>query len=399
MKKILVLLCGLTSLFTYSQINFEPGYYIDNEGRKIEGFIKNEDWLNDPRQIHFKSNLNEEVIILTIEDVSFFEVENLKYKRAKIKYDIDYSEASVPSEQKVPNYKEKTVFLHLLVSGKASLYKLGSQNRFYYSLDHLKIDHLVYKPYVFKPGANKKGKIIANETYKSQLYDDLRCNDINIIDIQNLSFNDKKLMQIFEKYNDCIGDSQYVYKEPRRKKIFHLQLKSGIRYTNLETNNSMNSIQNIDYGWSVGFAGTIELEYVMPFKKNKWSTFVEFTFQNYKSEISNQKFNPTSDYYFSMAHYQSLEFNLGIRYYMFLSEKSVFYLNPKLTLFDFPFNSQVNNFEVRSIYSFYAGIGYIYNNKFGVKIGISTNREILGDYVYLSGKYKYIDLMLSYRIF
>ncbi len=52
----LVASCFMASIS--AQTKFEKGFYLDNNGQKTEGLIKNIDWLNDPKKIDFKANEN-----------------------------------------------------------------------------------------------------------------------------------------------------------------------------------------------------------------------------------------------------------------------------------------------------------------------------------------------------
>jgi len=54
MKKLFTFLLMLTACFTYSQINYEAGYFIDNNGKKTECLIKNVAWKNSPLNFEYK---------------------------------------------------------------------------------------------------------------------------------------------------------------------------------------------------------------------------------------------------------------------------------------------------------------------------------------------------------
>ena len=43
-KSLIILSIIITSINCYSQIKFEKGFYIDNDGQKTECLIKNIDW-------------------------------------------------------------------------------------------------------------------------------------------------------------------------------------------------------------------------------------------------------------------------------------------------------------------------------------------------------------------
>lgn len=390
---IFTLLVLFTITELYSQTIFEKGMYIDNTGKEIDGFIRNLDWLNEPKQIQFKTGENEDYHTLSIDDIQYFEVGSFRFKRYTIPFDVSYTEKSVPGIGRDPVYKERTAFLQLLVSGKASLYKLGSQNRFYFTIGNDSIRHLICKRY------EVDGKIHNNESYKSQLFYELKCEVIKAKDIQDLSCESDDLIDIFKGYNDCVGESHFVYSKSKRKQIFHFYIKPGLRYAQIKTTNSQNRIFDINYDWKTSFSGALEFEYVMPFNKNKWSAFSEIAYQSYKSEVKNNNFNSTSDYFVSVADYKSIELNLGIRYYMYLSEKSAIYVNPKLTIIDFPINSKIDFADVNSLINIYIGAGYQYHRKYGIAFGISSNRSMLVNYAFYRGIYHYFNMQLSYRIF
>lgn len=57
LKQFLFLIIFSITSISNAQINFEAGYYINNSNTKIEGFIENIEWLDNPTEIKFKSNL------------------------------------------------------------------------------------------------------------------------------------------------------------------------------------------------------------------------------------------------------------------------------------------------------------------------------------------------------
>ena len=50
-KQILLLLTTILSLNSYSQINFDKGYFINDSNQKVDCLIKNIDWKNNPTEI------------------------------------------------------------------------------------------------------------------------------------------------------------------------------------------------------------------------------------------------------------------------------------------------------------------------------------------------------------
>lgn len=54
MKNILSFLLLFIVNNFYGQINFEKGYFKDNNGKQTDCFIKNEDWKNNPYTFKYK---------------------------------------------------------------------------------------------------------------------------------------------------------------------------------------------------------------------------------------------------------------------------------------------------------------------------------------------------------
>ena len=64
----------LVPFLVLGQINFEPGYFIDNDQDKVSCFIKNEDWLNNPTTFTYKLSENGNIQEATISEVKEFTV-------------------------------------------------------------------------------------------------------------------------------------------------------------------------------------------------------------------------------------------------------------------------------------------------------------------------------------
>jgi hypothetical protein len=387
-KLAFILLLFLCSLILQAQTKYEKGFYIDNSGNISEGFIKNIDWLDDPLGIVYKVNESGEEVSLGIDDVAYFEVGKFKFKRFDIQYDLSYSDESAPSSTiSAPNYIEKTVFLRLIVEGKANLYKLGDHKRFYFTLENDSIIHLLYKRY------KEDKKIQRNESYKSSLFENLKCETVTVSDIQRLEFKTKQLIRFFESYNECSGDLKYVFNDKEKKKIiFHLSPVIGIRSASISQTNSVNPTQNVDFGTKWGPAFGLNIEYVLPFNNNKWSVFFEPYYHSYTSEIDLRYYRGTADY-------SSIELHFGLRYYMFLSKSSTLFLNATLMNNDILIKKSLGHLKITSGYCFTGGLGYLYKSKVSLSFRLSSTKEILNYYAYYRGKYNSFDIALAYRIF
>jgi hypothetical protein len=108
---------------SYSQIEYEKGYYIDNNGQKTDGLIKNKEWKNNPDNFKFKVNEDSEASNKTIVTCEEFGVSTIKYKRFIVNIDMSNpKKSSNLSESRNPEFIKDTLYLKVLVEGKASLY-------------------------------------------------------------------------------------------------------------------------------------------------------------------------------------------------------------------------------------------------------------------------------------
>ena len=86
-----------------------------------------------------------------IEEIKEFEITGVsKYIKNTTNIDTSSSKINSLSEQRNPVFESKTVFLKVIISGKASLYKYSAPDlrRYFYSLNQGEITPLVYKKYL-----------------------------------------------------------------------------------------------------------------------------------------------------------------------------------------------------------------------------------------------------------
>mgnify|MGYP001319545011 FL=1 len=128
------------SFTTSAQITFEHGYYINNEGLKVDGLIKNLDWVYNPVQFDFKKSINAPINNIELQDIKEFGIDGgSKYIKKTV--DIDKSSNDIVSltSYRIPTFEKETVLLKVLIEGSASLYQYQEQNliRFFYETSEL----------------------------------------------------------------------------------------------------------------------------------------------------------------------------------------------------------------------------------------------------------------------
>jgi len=409
-KQLTFLFLAILSFTTYAQITFEKGYYITNSGQKVECLIRNVDWKNNPTEFEYKTTENDPTKKATIKTVKQFGIYNeSKYIGYTVQIDRSSEHINNLSDTKDPLFKEEHLFLKVLVEGKATLfsYEEGSLRRFFYSVNDSKVEQLVFKKFL-KP---ESLKIRKNNTFRSQLWNDLKCPDIPINDIKKIQYYKNHLSKFFLKYNQCINSEYTLFHKKKRsgKDAFNISIRPGLNSSSLSIQNPSRSAsqrsRNVSFDNELGIRFGIEAEYAFPFNKNKWALILEPTYQYYKSENSitldpNTVFERTE---VVKADYSSIELPIGIRHYFFLSDKSKVFINGSYVL-DFSTKSTIDYQSVEDLdgttgTNFAFGLGYKQNNKYSIELRYMTPRNLLGNYQVWKSDYKTISVILGYTIF
>lgn len=163
-KQLLTFFVFLLTNSLFAQTDFEKGSFTNNEGETVECFIKNTDWKDNPTEFKYKLSEGGEILNGTIETIKVFEVyKKWKYVRASVNIDRSSSNLNNLSESKNPIFKEEQLFLKVMVTGNAMLYKYEDSNlqRFFFSTINNEIEQLVYKEYLAEAG-----RIGENNHYK-----------------------------------------------------------------------------------------------------------------------------------------------------------------------------------------------------------------------------------------
>lgn len=198
-----------------SQNPYENGYFIKNDGTKINCFVRPLDWSTNPVTFQYKLAEDAKSEIGKIENVKEFGTDaTSKFIRTTVNIDQSSEAIANLTYDRNPDFKEETLFVKVLVEGKASLFFTSreTKNRFYYSIDDGKIEQLIFKSYLVT--RSKKGE---NKRYKQQLANGLKCEKLNEKDFEKLEYKSKDLIAIFEKYNTCVG-SYFISFEKKKKK-------------------------------------------------------------------------------------------------------------------------------------------------------------------------------------
>ena len=391
----------------YSQIIFEKGYLINNSNEKIECLIKNNDWKNNPETFEYKLSENSEPAIADVKSAKEFGIYSIsKYIRSNVKIDKSKENLDDLSYDKEPTYVEEVLFLKVLVEGKSNLYYYvnGNLQRFYYNTDSSAIEPLVYKKYLVSENVVEE-----NNQFKRQLWADLKCPTIGINKVENLHYKKNSILNFFMEYNKCSNSNFTRYDGKVKKDLVNLTLRAHLNNSSAYIRNTAytrNSTADFGSKSTLGFG--IEAEYIFPFNKNKWSIFVEPTYQNFKAEIITDDFFVATKKLISNINYSSIEVPLGIRHYLFLNKNSKLFINASY-VFDFNLKSSIeirrddntyyNSLLVNTLNNTSFGVGYKFKDKYSIETRYQTSRTLLSDYLFWDSSYTTASLIFGYSFF
>ncbi len=404
MKKIF-LTCLLLSqcLFGAAQIKFENGYFIGNDGEKTVCLIKNVDWKDNPGQFEFKLSETANIQTGDIQEVKEFGIgDHTKYQRFHVQIDRSSDRIGQLSKDRDPSFNPETLFLKVVIEGKAALYSYvdGNLVRYFFVTDNVGVRQLVYKKY-------QVGEVrtATNDYYRLQLIQQLDCNNQFTTRIKNLTYGAKSLAKLFSDYNRCMNAPFTSYIEKKSKFPVGLSIRPGLSNSSLSIKNDISNFRDTDFGSELAFRIGAEIEFLLPFNKNKWSIFLEPTYQSFNSQATLiDEIGPIVNIQTVTASYSSLEIPFGVRYYMFLTDRSKFFVNSAV-LFDIPFDRNIDfefsleGLDLNSTFNLALGLGYNYGKRFSVEIRVGTSREVLNSYSFWSSNYYTQSLILGFRLF
>lgn len=390
-------------VISYGQITFEQGYIINNNNQRKEVLIKNVDWLNNPKSFEYKEDENSKIEIGSIDNVKEFGVNNkLVYISRKVLIDYSSQDLKSLSTDINPEFREETLFLRQLVKGEANLYKYrrGEIIRFFFnSEDHPEIEQLVYKMY--EPYLNR---IDYNKFYRTQILTNFKCSTITKSLLSKVEYNDKKMIDLFEKINEC-NNSDISFVDKSKKTIkFHLNARARVNVNQLTMSGNYLEFEETKLDRKASFGLGLELELILPFNNDKWSVILEPNFLTYKSSSAEKTAAVTDIKSKWSVDYKAIDVPIGIRHYFFLNKQSKLFLNGMFVP-TFSFNSKLtferNNAivyedKIGKGFNFGAGIGYTFNNKFTGEIRYISDIKRKDD---LDNKYNNISFIIGYNIF
>lgn len=390
MKKILFFCFILLSVSSFAQINFEPGYFINNQGIKTECLIRNYGWKSNPIQIEYKLTENESSKIATIKEIDEFNVgNNYKYKRFTVNIDRSSSDVRNLNESREPIWLKETLFLNVLVEGNATLYQYedGNLTRYFITHDDDITEQLVHKEYM-----EGQSHVNENNQFRQQLYIIMKSEKLTTKDFENLQYQKQSLIKLFTNYNESKNTKSTNFEVGKNKTTLNIKVTAGINITSFSISNPVGNT-SMDFDAKTSFQAGLEAECILPTNQKKWSIFANPNFQYYKSEGEKNHTTGSIDY-------KSIELPVGFRHYMFVSKESKIYLEAGYAV-SITFNSKLkysgSDLEISKTADFFAGTGFSYK-KYSIGARYVFPQNLLNSYnYYLDSKYKSFSILLGYK--
>lgn len=392
---LLTLLALMLTLSVFGQKRFQPGYYIDNQGNRSEGLIKNESWAENPTEFDFKADESAKAIPFGIDQIKEFGIDGVvQFIKANVEIDRSPSNYNFLTGTPDPQFSNESLFLMVLMNGKASLYsyKEGDLQRYFYATESQAISQLIYKTY------SKAGKLAYNNTFKSQLLQDVSCGESDVAAVRKLEYKKKSLLKYFEQYNICEGIQMDTPSSSTDiKSSFNFKPILGYQFSKIHF---VSEEFDVDYdfdnhsGILIGF----EAELTLPVKKAKWSVIVQPVFFSYQS--SERSIQTAT----SGADYSGLTFGAYLRRYFPLSNELDFYLDggfsPTLPLTDtFAWGSRVDVITDSAVIGLTAGAGVRINRKLLIDIKRHFGRNLLNNRFAFKSNLSTTQIGLAYEVF
>ncbi|MBB3188775.1 hypothetical protein [Microbacter margulisiae] len=400
MRTHVLVLLAFVATGCFAQAPFKKGYFINNSNQKTECLIKNDDWKNNPKSFEYKINERGEVKQGNLATVKEFGIDGYsKYVRTSVNIDRSPMLTSDLSNTRNPVWEKDTLFLKVILEGKASLYYYdnGYIVRFFYSVASTPIQQLIYKEYL----TGETG-IATNSDYQNQLWLYVRAKGATMNSMRYISYGVSDLEHYFNKYNTeysgAYASAQFETTQDIQVPV-NIRITPGIDVTSLAIeNNFVGSPRYADYGHASVFRIGLEGEFLLPFNHHNWGVVIEPAYQLLNAHPKGSS---------STVHLSFVEFPVGLRRYFVFKNWKLFLDGFYTNDYGLTFNSnfQVDPFYFETPYkikrvggSFAIGGGFGYS-LLSVELRYYTSTNFLDNYINWDSNYNRVALIVGIRIF
>src|SRR6266850_2531683 len=114
-RNLIFLTFSFCPLAAFAQITFEKGFLVDLNGSRIDCFIRNKDWSNNPTRIEYKLTQEGELKIMDVSSIREFGIDNFsRYVSKRVKIDRSTEQIDSMDYQRNPVWSEEQLLLKVL---------------------------------------------------------------------------------------------------------------------------------------------------------------------------------------------------------------------------------------------------------------------------------------------
>jgi hypothetical protein len=276
MKKVLFLVALLIAASQlFAQSDYRPGFIVNTAGDTLRGWIDYRSGGKNFKTCSFKKEAAGSPVDYSPADIRGYGFTNDKRHLSR----------TVETPEKV----KETVFLEILVGGKATLYKLG--NIFYLEKD-TSLVRLANDQYETK--INGHLVLVESKKYIGTLTHMLRdCDEIKA-KIQRLQLMERPITQIVQAYNKCMGETPVVYKEKKSWFALKPALAVGLEISKVAIIGTYDLFYfDTDIKAVSSPVAELSLDLVSPRINERFSLHVGFNYSRSKYEMNSTNQNIT----------------------------------------------------------------------------------------------------------
>lgn len=377
-----------------AQSAFKPGYFITLDGNHIFCLINDLDKIVTPEKFSYKLTETDSVHTHTATSVREFGIgDSTRFIARQVKMDLANYQNVSPTSTTVVVY-DKTLFLKVLVEGKASLYYYQEADfyRFFYSIDTIQMEQLVFFKYQ-KP--NVGNAMVYYNKFRDQLWVNVRCATAERKDVESLRYNKKDFIKYFVNYNICSNSEYYLSESVLSpgKTTLHISPEIG---SELNRGAFESIYQPLTFSpWTTSFRPGIDLELVLPRTHGKNALLLNPKLSHYTTD-------PTINGTPISIDYIALLTPFGYRRYFYKSNSFNIYANFVMTMnFHFKLRKEAYYLtaplEANRNTTFGAGIGASYK-RIGVEMRANSPANLIPKYRSYYYKITTLEFILKCRI-
>jgi hypothetical protein len=265
------LLVVFISSVTFAQTNFKPGVLVTLSGDSVKGSVDDQQWRRNPKSIKFREGNSDK--LYSPGDIKAFTIRGkVSYESHRVKYDSSSERESRLTSSPVAAWKEKRLFLKVLVAGRATLYRFVEDNdRIHYFIGKDgKVEELINHRFLLS------GSVQTNRQYIEQLK--VAFGDCASIKIgPSLRYNEESLVKMFEKYSACTGSA--IATSKKEKTLVKFGIVGSVASDQFGGNPT--------YAAAIGYGAGGFVNFMFPGKLYKWSAYTEVVYRKFGEQISN----------------------------------------------------------------------------------------------------------------